>query len=143
MDEPGFLALRSPLKFIAGKREAVLENWQNGISESNINIQFDFDSASEAVYFAKKRGWQFIVEKPILRNGRSDGAQYSDNFLPQIIVSDVKRNKTQCKHWERNKAGASHYQRPLKYHGDGEVPQHGPNGTQAVDKHVDGYYKMR
>lgn len=41
MDEPGFLALRSPLKFIAGKREEVLENWQNGISKNHINIQFD------------------------------------------------------------------------------------------------------
>jgi hypothetical protein len=122
-----------------------LMGWVSGsdIMASNIQIQFDFDSASEAVYFAKKRGWQFVVEEPILRNGRNDGAQYQDNFLPQTVVAKLKRDATQCKHWERQHSGTSHYDRPLKYHGDGEVPQHGPNATQALDKHVEGYYKLR
>jgi len=41
MDEPGFLALRSPLEFSAGKREDILDSWQKGIEINNINIQYD------------------------------------------------------------------------------------------------------
>lgn len=128
------------------------QNWRNPLMgwisgsdpmASNIQLQLTFDSATEAAYFARKRGWQFMVDKPIFREIRKDAAQYQDNFLPQTVASDVKRNKTQCKHWERSAAGASHYQRPLKYHGDGEVPQFGPNATAPVAKHMEGYYKMR
>ena len=122
-----------------------LMGWVSGSDPmaSNIQLQLQFDSATEAAYFAKKRGWQFVVDKPIFREMRSDAVQYQDNFLPQIIASDIQRNKTQCKQWERTAAGTSHYQRPLKYHGDGEVPQYGPNGNAPVEKHVEGYYKMR
>lgn len=128
------------------------QNWNNPLMgwvsgsdpmASNIQIQFDFDSASEAVYFAKKRGWQFVVEKPIHRPGRNDGAQYQDNFLPLAVAKRVQMEGAECDHWSRTEAGCSHYTRPLKYHGDGEVPQFGPNGTQAVDKHVESYYKLR
>lgn len=122
-----------------------LMGWVSGSDPMASNIQdtLKFQTASQAVYFAKKRGWQFIVHRPILRPPRSDGAQYQDNFLPQVVASDVQRNKTQCKHWERSLAGASHYQRPLKYHGDGTVPQFGPNGNAPVAKHVPGFYAMR
>lgn len=122
-----------------------LMGWVSGSDPMASNIQdtLKFKTASQAVYFAKKRGWQFIVHRPILRSPRSDGAQYQDNFLPQVVASDVQRNKTQCKHWERPLAGASHYDRPLKYHGDGIVPQHGPNGNAPVAKHVPGFYAMR
>lgn len=122
-----------------------LMGWVSGsdVMASNIQIQFDFDSASEAVYFAKKRGWQFIVERPILRNGRNDGAQYQDNFLPQAVGKKIAMEGAECDWWSRTESGTSHYTRPLKYHGDGEVVQFGPNATQAVDKHVEGYYKLR
>jgi hypothetical protein len=78
-----------------------------------------------------------------VRASRIDGAQYQDNFLPIHIAKDVKRLKTQCKQWERPLSGASHYTRPLKYHGDGEVSQFGPNGNTPVAPHVTGSYKMR
>ncbi|MGJ8663406.1 MAG: cyclic nucleotide-binding domain-containing protein [Marinicella sp.] len=41
MAEPGFLSLRSPLDFKANKRERVLQLWQKGINDLNINIQYD------------------------------------------------------------------------------------------------------
>jgi thioredoxin reductase/Fe-S-cluster-containing hydrogenase component 2/CRP-like cAMP-binding protein len=41
MDEPGFLDLRSPMEFSSGKRETVLEKWQQGIANNNINIQYE------------------------------------------------------------------------------------------------------
>lgn len=122
-----------------------LMGWVSGSDPmaSNMQLQMDFDSASEAVYFAKKRGWHFIVEEPIFRRGRNDDAQYQDNFLPQRVAAKVSADKTQCDHWERYAAGTSHYDRPLKYHGDGEVEQFGPNGSQERAPHVPGYYKMR
>lgn len=39
MDEPGYLDLRSPLDFAAGKRETILEAWAEGIKTNAINYQ--------------------------------------------------------------------------------------------------------
>jgi hypothetical protein len=111
---------------------------------TNMKLQLaDFKTASEAVYFAKKRGWKFTVAKPIIRLGRDDGALYQDNFLPQAVAGLVKREGKNCKHWQRDAAGTSHYFRPLKYHGEGLVPQHGPNPDAAIEKATEGYYKLR
>ena len=59
------------------------------------------------------------------------------------MAGKVKRDGHKCDHWYRDQAGASHYFRPLKYHGDGTVRQHGPNMEQASEKDTVGYYKMR
>jgi Fe-S-cluster-containing hydrogenase component 2/thioredoxin reductase len=40
MDEPGFLTLRSPVPFLAGKREEILGGWQDSIDEG-INIRYE------------------------------------------------------------------------------------------------------
>jgi len=102
-----------------------------------------FRNAKEAVYFAKKRGWVYEVDRPIFRQMRHDGAQYQDNFLPQRVAALVRRDGTKCDHWHRPAAGASHYTRPLKYHGDGIVAQYGPNPDAEVAPHVEGKYKTR
>ncbi len=41
MDEPGFLNLRSPMEFAAGKREEVLQAWEQGVQQNSINIQYE------------------------------------------------------------------------------------------------------
>jgi hypothetical protein len=41
MAEPGFLDLRSDLRFNAGKREEVLENWQSDFMRLAVNIRFN------------------------------------------------------------------------------------------------------
>lgn len=41
MAEPHFLDLRSPIRFRAGTREAILDWWQKGIEEKQINIRYD------------------------------------------------------------------------------------------------------
>mmetsp|Transcript_41973 Transcript_41973/g.58970 ORF Transcript_41973/g.58970 Transcript_41973/m.58970 type:complete len:274 (-) Transcript_41973:186-1007(-) len=122
-----------------------LMGWVSGADPmaSNMELQMSFASAAEAVYFAKKRGWQFVVDEPRYRRGRSDDTTYADNFLPQSVAAKVKRDRTLCDHWERPLAGTSHYTRPLKYHGDGEVRQHGPNCEEKPAKDVPGYYKIR
>ncbi len=110
---------------------------------SNMRLQMPFDNAEDAVYFAKKRGWDYVVEKPIMRKGRADDAQYQDNFLSQAVASRVRKEKKKCDQWYRDESGTSHYTRPLKYHGDGTVQQYGPNGDAEVAPHVPGYYKLR
>lgn len=128
----------------------ITEKWTNSLMGWTSNAdpyQFapplQFSNAQEAVYFAKKRGWKYMVKPPILRPVRSDDAQYQDNFLPQAVAKRVKMEGTSCAEWERKSAGCSHYFRPLKYHGNGTVPQHGPHANADVAPHVKGSYKMR
>ena len=40
MAEPGILPLRSPIEFDAGKREAILEGWEQGIAHHNVNVRY-------------------------------------------------------------------------------------------------------
>ena len=110
---------------------------------NNMRLQMPFDTAEDAKYFAEKRGWKFIIEAPIIRKGRDDDAQYQDVFLPQNVAGKVKREGKKCDHWYRSAAGASHYFRPLKYHGDGIVRQHGPDREAPIEKDVASYYKLR
>lgn len=110
---------------------------------NNMRLQMSFDTAEDAKYFAEKRGWKFIIERPIIRKGRDDDAQYQDCFLPQAVAGRVKREGKRCDHWHRPAAGASHYFRPLKFHGDGTVRQHGPDRDAATEKDVESYYKLR
>lgn len=126
------------------------EKWQNslmGWSSSADPYQsqppLTFENALDAVYFAKKRGWKYVVEEPIRRQLRSDGAQYQDNFLPQAIATKMQRERKACDQWKRVAAGTSHYFRPLKYHGQGVVPQYGTHPEEETAPHVEGYYKLR
>jgi Fe-S-cluster-containing hydrogenase component 2/thioredoxin reductase len=68
MDEPGYLDLRSPLEFGAGKREQILDTWQQGISDTGIN----FCPNTEVSKVTGSRG-NFIIE---CANGSSIGANY-------------------------------------------------------------------
>jgi len=120
-----------------------LMGWTSNADPYQCKPPLEFSNAAEAVYFAKKRGWQYEVRKPLLRTARDDDAQYQDNFLSQKVAHAIQTEGTRCAEWERQSAGTSHYFRPLKYHGDGTVPQHGPNAQAPVAKHVEGYFKMR
>ncbi|MFT5839333.1 MAG: Fe-S-cluster-containing hydrogenase component 2/CRP-like cAMP-binding protein/thioredoxin reductase [Flavobacteriales bacterium] len=40
MAEPGILPLRSPVNFDAGTREAILSDWQRGMEENKVNIEY-------------------------------------------------------------------------------------------------------
>lgn len=128
----------------------ITEKWTNSLMGWTSNADpyqcappLVFPNAADAVYFAKKRGWKFIVKQPIPRFMRRDDAQYQDNFLPQAVMAKVKKEGASCDHWKRDLAGTSHYFRPLKYHGDGVVRQHGTNTAAETLPHVEGYYKLR
>lgn len=127
----------------AERWENSLMGWVSSANPYQSDPPLTFSNAAEAVYFAKKRGWNYVVERPILRRPRDDDVQYQDNFLPQNVALRVQTEGTRCDEWKRKSAGTSHYFRPLKYHGDGTVPQHGPNGKAAIAPHVEGYHKLR
>lgn len=129
---------------------AVGERWKNSLMGWNstadtmgCDTPLYFRNAQEAVYFAQKRGWKYLVKEPVIRQLRDDDAQYQDNFLPQSIAGQVKKEGVQCDHWQRSEAGSSHYFRPLKYHGNGVVRQHGPNMMDESAPHTQPYYKLR
>lgn len=128
---------------ITEKWENSLMGWVSNADPYQSHPQIYFETAEQAVQFVKKRGWNYVVKKPILRTARDDDAQYQDNFLPQAIASRIRMEGTSCDQWKRSSAGTSHYFRPLKYHGDGLVRQHGPNMKAPVAPHVDGYFKLR
>lgn len=129
---------------------AVGDRWKNSLMGWNSTADtmgcdppLFFRDAQEAVYFAKKRGWKYLVKEPLIRTLRDDDAQYQDNFLPQAVANQVKREGQQCDHWHRTEAGCSHYFRPLKYHGDGTVRQHGAEPYGETVTHTTPYYKVR
>ena len=66
---------------------------------NNMRLQMSFETAADAKYFAEKRGWKFIIQRPILRKGRDDDAQYQDVFLPQNVATNLKMNGMKCDHW--------------------------------------------
>lgn len=120
-----------------------LMGWQSNSDPYQLAPPLMFPNASDAVYFAKKRGWNYIVKKPITRVMRDDDTQYQDNFLPQAIATKVQLEGATCDQWKRSNAGTSHYIRPLNYHGDSTVGQYGPTPDAKIAPHVEGYYKMR
>ncbi|CAB9521777.1 sulfur protein 4, mitochondrial [Seminavis robusta] len=129
---------------LAGEKwENSLMGWTSSADPYQSEPPLVFENALDAVYFAKKRGWNYIVKEPIMRQVRDDGAQYQDNFLPQAVAARVAKERTQCDQWKREAAGASHYYRPLRYHGQGVVPQYGTNPDADSAPPVESYYKLR
>jgi hypothetical protein len=129
---------------------AVGERWKNSLMGWNstadtmgCDTPLYFGDAQEAVYFAQKRGWKYLVKEPVIRTLRDDGAQYQDNFLPQAIASQIKREGASCDQWKRQESGSSHYFRPLKYHGNGTVRQHGASPFEESVPHTPTYFKLR
>jgi ETC complex I subunit conserved region len=127
------------------------ERWQNSLMgwTSNgdpyqSNPTLTFETAADAVYFAKKCGWNYTVSEPILRQVRTDTPQYQDNFLTPMVVARLRKEGIMTKEWERSYAASSHYFRPLNYHGTQPVPQYGPHGdTIPTAPHVTSMYKKR
>ena len=89
-------------------RGETAETWSNPLMgwvssadpmANNMRLQMSFETAADAKYFAEKRGWKFVIERPILRKGRDDDAQYQDVFLPQKVATNLKMNGMKCDHW--------------------------------------------
>lgn len=120
-----------------------LMGWTSNADPYQVDPPLTFSNAADAVYFVKKRGWNFVVKEPIKRYMRRDDAQYQDNFLPISITEKIQREGTSCDEWQKLKSNTSHYFRPLKYHGNGIVRQHGPDMNAKILPHVEGNYTLR
>ncbi|GMH81563.1 hypothetical protein TrST_g5599 [Triparma strigata] len=53
---------------------------------------------------------------------------YDENFLPKAVKHKIGIEGLSLDYYSRDESGTSHYFRPLRYHGDGVVPQWGPEG---------------
>mmetsp|Transcript_15250 Transcript_15250/g.21016 ORF Transcript_15250/g.21016 Transcript_15250/m.21016 type:complete len:256 (-) Transcript_15250:45-812(-) len=95
------------------------------------NLEMRFESEEQAVTFCNKMGWKHIVAPERHLSGRRARVvgqnTYSHNFLPPCIEHDLKLKGKKTQVFERDGKDASHFHKFLKYHGDGDVGQHGPN----------------
>jgi hypothetical protein len=109
----------------------------------------NFPTPESAIEFCKKRGWEYDVEEPVDDIGKTLEEDfgtnlYENNFYSAIVKAKVKRGgKAKCDHFSRTKSGASHYFRPLTFHGEKEVPQYGPTGDAKIAPDVQGSYSKR
>ncbi|MBV1876907.1 MAG: cyclic nucleotide-binding domain-containing protein [Pseudomonadales bacterium] len=46
MDEPGILPLRSPVGFVAGKREEILSVWEDGLTHHKVKVEYGAEAKS-------------------------------------------------------------------------------------------------
>ena len=112
------------------------ERWSNPLmgwsasADPMAGVDLSFDTKDQAIHFAEKRGWAYDVKADIERFDDWGQNTYAHNFLPKKYENILKRDKLKQTIFKRPQANASHYFRPLKYHGDDEVPQHGLNPDQ-------------
>ncbi|CAM9390113.1 unnamed protein product [Sphacelaria rigidula] len=107
------------------------ERWSNPVmgwtstADPMSNMQITFETPEQAVRFCKKRGWKPEVKQPAKYETVRGAFAYSHNFLPHDVERDLKVNGKDSKQFAFPTAGASHYERPLSFHGTGVVKQHG------------------
>eukprot|EP00587_Corethron_hystrix_P017075 CAMPEP_0113309766 /NCGR_PEP_ID=MMETSP0010_2-20120614/7677_1 /TAXON_ID=216773 ORGANISM="Corethron hystrix, Strain 308" /NCGR_SAMPLE_ID=MMETSP0010_2 /ASSEMBLY_ACC=CAM_ASM_000155 /LENGTH=204 /DNA_ID=CAMNT_0000165081 /DNA_START=249 /DNA_END=863 /DNA_ORIENTATION=+ /assembly_acc=CAM_ASM_000155 len=128
------------------------ENWENplmgyvsGADPMNqVLKQMRFDTPEQAVAFCKKRGWTYEVGPADTDVQTEFGiTQYEHNFFSKAAQVDVRTRGRKCELYHRSAAGASHYFRPLNFHGTDKVEQHGPNGKAKTAPDAESYYKRR
>ena len=95
------------------------------------NAELKFETAEAAERFAAKHGWAYETSVPIARDKRYGTNTYSQNFLFKHVEADLKANGMDCDHFHKLKPHASHYFRPLQFHGAAECVQHGHDPTKA------------
>ena len=115
-----------------------LMGWSSS-ADPHAATELFFDTADEAVAFASKQGWPYEVKKSIAsKRRRSMGTNYyAHNFLPPTAEAHMKlatANKTNATIWNKEAPHQSHYFRPLKFHGNGTVRQHGPTDCHEHDQ---------
>lgn len=117
------------------------ERWSNPLmgwtsnADPMSNVKLSFDSKEDAQDYAIKNGWKFETrgETSETTLAPDEWKVYNHNFLPKKIQNEALQAgpiKGQIQ-FENKEYGDSHWFMPLKYHGDGEVRQHGPKATNS------------
>ncbi|OQR90878.1 NADH dehydrogenase, ubiquinone iron-sulfur protein 4 [Thraustotheca clavata] len=102
-----------------------LMGWTSGADPIDA-LTLKFNTKEEALEFAQRQGWSTEV-MPVAEKEDFDGKiAYSHNFLPLDVENKLKKyGKKAAPHFKHAKGGHSHWVKTLKYHGNGEVVQHG------------------
>jgi CRP-like cAMP-binding protein/thioredoxin reductase/Fe-S-cluster-containing hydrogenase component 2 len=100
MAEPQILPLRSPMQFEAGKREAILDAWNEGLTKHKVNIKYGtevvgIEGTDNSFQVKTKSGESFFCRKIILSIGlqgniRKLGAPGEDLEQVQYQLDDPK-----------------------------------------------------
>merc|ERR1719240_54410 len=94
-------------------------------------VELSFDSKEDAVPFAEKKGFSYVVKDKKNNRRRVMGQNYyAHNFLPAAVEAKLREEGKTTQHFKNEKSHMSNYFRPHKFHGDGQVRQHGPNPHQ-------------
>ncbi len=97
MDEPGYLDLRSPLEFTSGKREEILQVWDDGLAACEVNIRFNATvtgiSGQRGNFVISCSGGDVTAEHVILAigcqgNPRKLGVENEDTGFVQYTLDD-------------------------------------------------------
>mmetsp|Transcript_9538 Transcript_9538/g.24243 ORF Transcript_9538/g.24243 Transcript_9538/m.24243 type:complete len:304 (+) Transcript_9538:293-1204(+) len=120
-----------------------LARWTNQLTgwtssaDPMTTVELSFDSKEDAIAFADKKGFSYRVKDKKKNRDRKIGTNYyAHNFLPAAVEAKLRTEGKNTAHFVNPKGAMSNYFRPLKFHGDGQVRQHGPNPYEKsmVDK---------
>merc|ERR1711871_961506 len=121
------------------------ERWMNPLmgwtssADPLSNVRLSFDSKEEAIAFADRNGWKYKVRAAIkMQPAENFGKiKYAQNFLSNKISEAMKEDsKIGKKIFSSPGYGQSNFFKPLTYHGDGIVEQHGPKAPEQKDSEV-------
>ncbi|KAF0690462.1 Aste57867_18194 [Aphanomyces stellatus] len=102
-----------------------LMGWTSG-ADPVADLALKFDTKEAAADFAKRQGWTVEVFEPKETEDFEGKLAYSHNFLPLDVENKLKKyGKKATPHFKHPTGGHSHWVKTLKYHGNGEVAQHG------------------
>ncbi|RHY35235.1 hypothetical protein DYB32_000294 [Aphanomyces invadans] len=112
-------------------------NWQNPLMGWNAgndpvaDLVAKFNKKEDAISFAHRQGWTVEVFDPKEEEDFDGKIAYSHNFLPLDVENHLKKyGKKSSVLFKHPTGGHSHWVKTLKYHGDGEVAQHGGEAKQ-------------
>jgi len=114
------------------------ERWSNPVmgwtssADPMTSVKLTFDTKEQAIAFAEKKGLAYNVKERTPRARKYGKNYYAHNFLPANVEAKLRVEKTSTRHFENPQSGMSNYFRPLKFHGDGQVRQHGPTGDAPI-----------
>jgi hypothetical protein len=108
------------------------ERWVNPLmgwastADPHSNTHLHFESADQAVRFAERNGWDYAVEDTAERADMHGTKAYSQNFLAPNVENRLKQGAAKARaQFQHPTNRQSVFTKTLKYHGDGEVLQHG------------------
>jgi len=102
-----------------------LMGWTSS-SDPMSHVKLNFDTKEDAVAFARKNGWKHEVLRESSKGNVTPGTyKYAHNFLSKRASIQIKMEGQKTKLFEAPGYGESQFFMPLKYHGNGEVTQHG------------------